>query len=174
MFLSFPIGTTCLSLDSFESNPTKDPAPEDIDFSVQREGERVMLSGTSERKMWPLAAKFDPSRDIKDLLLPSTSPEAQELNLLRLDPIVEQERTAFRERELAIQRVESRVVFNYGNQKQRADEVWLYVEECETEKLNGNCCKRIWFCMIFKGSCRFVCGFDGYLELVFCYDEHKW
>lgn len=91
-----------------------------------------MLSGTSERKMWPLAAKFDPSREIKDLLLPSTSPEAPEVDLLRLDPIVEQERTAFRERELAIQRVESRVVFNYG-EKQRADEVWLYVEECETE-----------------------------------------
>jgi hypothetical protein len=86
--------------------------------------------------MWPLAAKFDPSRDIKDLLLPSTSPEAPELDLLSLDPIVEQERTAFRERELAIQRVESRVVFNYGNQKQRADEVWLYLEDCETEKLN--------------------------------------
>jgi hypothetical protein len=41
-----------------------------------------MLSGTSERKIWPLAVKFDPSREIKDGLMPPTIPESPVLSLL--------------------------------------------------------------------------------------------
>jgi hypothetical protein len=84
MLFNFPIWTTCLSLDSFESNPTKDPALSHIVFSVSVAGEglRVILSGTSERKMWPLTTKFDPSREIKDGLMPPTIPESPVLSLL--------------------------------------------------------------------------------------------
>jgi hypothetical protein len=67
--------------------------------SVAGEGLRVILSGTSERKMWPLTTKFDPSREIKDGLFPSTGPEAPEPDFLTLGTIVDQERTAFKERE---------------------------------------------------------------------------
>lgn len=68
--------------------------------SVAGDGLRVILSGTSERKMWPLTTKFDPSREIKDGLFPSTSPdEAPEPDFLTLGAIVDQERTAFKERE---------------------------------------------------------------------------
>ena len=42
----------------------------------------VMLSGTSKRKIWPLAVKFDPSREIKDGIMPSTTPESPVLAFL--------------------------------------------------------------------------------------------
>lgn len=51
-----------------------------------------MLSGTSERKTWPLAVKFEPSREIGDWLWPSARPETSELTLLKLGAIDREKR----------------------------------------------------------------------------------
>ena len=78
MPLSLPTEATWRHLDSVSSNPTKQPTVffASMDFE-EREGDGVamMLWGTSVRKGWPLARKFDPSKVMdRGLLLPSTSP----------------------------------------------------------------------------------------------------